>query len=57
MTEWQIERIVAGIIAFSMIIHTIAYSKLCDRVTRLEALQKLLENEIKLIHEKEGDTE
>ena len=55
MSNWQIERIVLGIIAFSMIIRTLSYSKLCDRVTRLETLQKLLENEIKLIHKKEGE--
>ena len=56
MTDWQIEQLAVGIVAFAVIMHLIAWSKLCDRVTRLEALLKLLENEIKLIHEKEGDT-
>lgn len=56
MTDWQIEQLAVGIVAFAVIMHLIAWSKLCDRVTRLEALVKLLENEIKLIHEKEGDT-
>lgn len=56
MTDWQIEQLAVGIVAFAVIMHLIAWSKLCDRVTRLEALLKLLENEIKLIHEKDGDT-
>ena len=57
MTDWQIEQLAVGIVAFAVIMHLIAWSKLCDRVTRLEALLKLLENEIKLIHEKGGDTD
>lgn len=57
MTDWQIEQLAVGIVAFAVIMHLIAWSKLCDRVTRLEALLKLLENEIKLIHEKDGDTD
>lgn len=57
MTDWQIEQLAVGIVAFAVIMHLIAWSKLCDRVTRLEALLKLLENEIKLIHEKDGDPE
>lgn len=57
MTDWQIEQLAVGIVAFAVIMHLIAWSKLCDRVTRLEALLKLLENEIKLIHEKDGDAE
>lgn len=55
MTDWQIEQLAVGIVAFAVIMHLIAWSKLCDRVTRLEALVKLLENEIKLIHEKDGE--
>lgn len=56
MTDWQIEQVAVGIVAFAVIMHLIAWFRLCDRVTRLEALLKLLENEIKLIHEKDGDT-
>lgn len=55
MADWQIEQLAVGIVAFAVIMHLIAWSKLCDRVTRLEALLKLLENEIKLIHEKDGE--
>ena len=55
MTDWQIEQLAVGIVAFAVIMHLIAWSKLCDRVTRLEALVRLLENEIKLIHEKDGE--
>lgn len=46
-----------GIVAFAVIMHLIAWSKLCDRVTRLESLVKLLENEIIVIHKKEKDKE
>lgn len=53
MTDWQIEQLAVGIVA--VIMHLIAWSKLCDRVARLEALVKLLENEIKLIHKKDGE--
>lgn len=56
MADWQIEQVAIGIAVFAVIMHLIAWSKLCDRVTRLEALLKLLENEIKLIHEKDGET-
>ena len=59
MTDWQIAQLAVGavgIVTFAVIMHLIAWCKLCDRVTRLEALLKLLENEIKLIHEKDGET-
>ena len=57
MTDWQIEQLAVGavgIVAFATIMHLIAWSKLCDRVTRLEALVKLLEKEIIAIHKNEG---
>lgn len=47
--------ILALCMLIALCIHIIVWSKLCDRVTRLEALVKLLENEIKLIHEKDGE--
>lgn len=53
MANWQIEQVGLGI--FVLAIFLLALSRLCDRVTRLEALVKLLENEIKLIHEKDGE--
>lgn len=56
MTDWQMEQLAVGIVVFAMLMHLIALFRLWDRVTRLEALVKLLENEIKLIHEKDGDT-
>lgn len=52
MANWQIE-LAVGI---AVLAHLAAWSRLCDRVTRLEALLKLLENEIKLIHEKNDKT-
>ena len=55
MADWQIEQVAIGIAVLALFIHLVAWTKLCDRVTRLEALVKLLENEIKLIHEKEGE--
>lgn len=56
MANWQIEQVAVGIAVLALFIHLAAWSRLCDRVTRLEALLKLLENEIKLIHNKDGDT-
>lgn len=49
--------IILWIITFLILALIICLWKIADRVTRLEALVKLLENEIKLIHEKDGDTE
>lgn len=57
MNDWHIEQLAVGIVAFAAIMHLIAWCKLCDRVTRNETLLKLIENEIKLIHEKDGETE
>lgn len=57
MTDWQIEQLAVGavgIVTFAVIMHLIAWCKLCDRVTRLEALVKLLEKEIIAIHKNEG---
>ena len=55
MTDWQIEQVGTGIFVLAIFIFLAAWSRLCDRVTRLEALVRLLENEIKLIHEKDGE--
>ena len=61
MTDRQIEQLAVGavgIVTFAVIMHLIAWCKLCDRVTRLEALVKLLEKEIIAIHKnEEGDTD
>ena len=54
MANWQIEQIVVGIAVLDLFIHLAAWSRLCDRVTRLEALVKLLEKEIIAIHKNEG---
>lgn len=54
MANWQIEQIVIGIAVLALFIHLAAWSRLCDRVTRLEALVKLLEKEIIAIHKNEG---
>lgn len=54
MANWQIEQIVVGIAVLAVFIHLAAWSRLCDRVTRLEALVKLLEKEIIAIHKNEG---
>lgn len=54
MANWQIEQIVVGIAVLAFFIHLAAWSRLCDRVTRLEALVKLLEKEIIAIHKNEG---
>lgn len=54
MADWQIEQIVVGIAVLALFIHLAAWSRLCDRVTRLEALVKLLEKEIIAIHKNEG---
>ena len=51
MADWQ--QIAIGVGVLAVFIHLAAWSKLCDRVTRLEAIVKLLENEIKAIHDKE----
>ena len=53
MAHWQIEQIAIGIGILAVLTHLAAWSKLCDRVTRLEAIVKLLEREIKAIHDKE----
>lgn len=52
MAHWQIEQVAVGLAVLAVLIHIAAWSKLCDRVTRLEALVKLMENEIKAIHDK-----
>lgn len=58
MADWQIEQVAVGIAALALFIHLAAWLKLCDRVTRLEALVKLLEKEIIAIHKnKDGDSE
>jgi hypothetical protein len=57
MADWQIEQVAVGIAVLALFIHLAAWSRLCDRVTRLEALVKLLENEIIVIHKKEKDKE
>ena len=46
-------KIILWIIAF-LILAFICLWKIADRVTRLEALVKLLEREIKAMHDKEG---
>ena len=53
MTEIKIVLITFLTIAFIQL-QFYSFLKLTDRVTRLEALVKLLENEIKAIHEKEN---
>jgi hypothetical protein len=55
MANWQIEQVGLGMFVLAIFLFLVAWSRLCDRVTRLEALVKLLENEIKLIHEKDGE--
>lgn len=54
MADWQIEQVAVGIAVLALCIHLAAWSRLCDRVTRLEALVKLLEKEIIAIHKNEG---
>ena len=54
MADWQIEQVAVGIAVLALFIHLAAWSRLCDRVTRLEALVKLLEKEIIAIHKNEG---
>ena len=57
MADWQIEQVGIGIFVLAIFIFLAAWSRLCDRVTRLEALVKLLEKEIIAIHKnEEGDT-
>ena len=46
-------KIILWIIAFLILVFVCLW-KTADRVTRLEALVKLLEREIKAIHDKEG---
>lgn len=53
MTHWQIEQVAVGLAVLAVFIHLAAWFKLCDRVARIEALVKLLEREIKAIHDKE----
>lgn len=55
MADWQIEQIVIGVGVLAVFTHFAAWSKLCDRVTRLEAIVRLLENEIKAIHDKDKE--
>lgn len=57
MADWQIEQVAVGIAALALFIHLAAWIRLCDRVTRLEALVKLLENEIIVMHKKEKKKE
>lgn len=57
MTDWQIEQVAIGIAVLALFIHLVAWSRLCDRVTRLEALVKLLENEIIVMHKKKNKKE
>ena len=52
MAHWQIKQVAVGLAVLAVFLHLAAWCKLCDRVTRLEALIKLLENEIKAIHDK-----
>ena len=54
MADWQIEQVGIGIFVLAIFIFLAAWSRLCDRVTRLEALVKLLEKEIIAIHKNEG---
>lgn len=53
MANWQIEQFALGIVVLALFIHLAAWSRLCDRVTRLETLVKLLEKEIIAIHKNE----
>jgi len=53
MADWQIEQVGFGILGIFVLAILSAWLRLCDRVTRLEALVKLLEREIKAIHDKE----
>lgn len=55
MANWQIEQVAVGIAVLALFIHLAAWSRLYDRVTRLEALVKLLESEIKAIHDKDKE--
>lgn len=57
MADWQIEQVAIGIAVLASFIHLVAWSRLCDRVTRLEALVKLLENEIIVMHKKKNKKE
>lgn len=57
MADWQIEQVAIGIAVLALFIHLVAWSRLCDRVTRLEALVKLLENEIIVMHKKKNKKE
>jgi len=47
-------QIILWIITFMILVAFISLSKISDRVTKLEALVKLLEREIKAIHDKEA---
>jgi len=56
MADWQIEQIgfgILGIFVLAIFLFLSAWLRLCDRVTKLEAFVKLLEREIKAIHDKE----
>lgn len=57
MADWQIEQVAVGIAVLALFIYLAAWSRLCDRVTRLEALVKLLENEIIVMRKKEKKKE
>lgn len=56
MADWQIEQVgfgILGIFVLAIFLFLSAWLRLCDRVTKLEAFVKLLEREIKAIHDKE----
>ena len=55
IANWQIEQLAIGVGVLAVFIHLAVWAKLCDRVTRLEAIVKLLENEIKAIHDKDKE--
>jgi hypothetical protein len=57
MANWQIEQVVVGIVVLALFMILLSWIRLCDRVTRLEALVKLFEREIKAIHDKDKENE
>lgn len=57
MAHWQIEQVAIGVAVLAVFIHLAAWCRICDRVTRLEALVKLLENEIIVMHKKKKKKE
>lgn len=52
MADWQIEQVAIGIAVIAIFIHLAAWVKLCDRVTRLEALVKCLISETSALRRK-----